>query len=63
MMMAPRLGSIFWNETAKGIVVQKKTQKGLRFKKSWPERKITGDRSAHGVPAAAQEPTTVDQPP
>jgi hypothetical protein len=28
-----------------------------------PERKITGDRSAHGVPATARDPTTVDQPP
>jgi hypothetical protein len=28
-----------------------------------PERKITGNRSAHGVPAAAREPTTVDRPP
>jgi hypothetical protein len=27
------------------------------------DRKITDDRSAHGVPAAAQEPTTVDRPP
>jgi hypothetical protein len=28
-----------------------------------PERKFTGDRSAHGVPAAARDPTTVDRPP
>jgi hypothetical protein len=28
-----------------------------------PERKFTGDRSAHGVPAAARDPTTIDQPP
>jgi hypothetical protein len=27
------------------------------------ERKFTGDRSAHSVPAAAQDPTTVDRPP
>jgi hypothetical protein len=27
-----------------------------------PERKITGDCSAHGVPATTQEPTTVDRP-
>jgi hypothetical protein len=28
-----------------------------------PERKFTGDRSAHGMPAAARDPTTVDRPP
>jgi hypothetical protein len=28
-----------------------------------PERKFTGDRSAHGVPAAARDPTTVDRSP
>jgi hypothetical protein len=28
-----------------------------------PERKFTGDRSAHGVPVAAQDPTTIDRPP
>jgi hypothetical protein len=28
-----------------------------------PERKFTGDRSAHGVPAAARDPTTIDRPP
>jgi hypothetical protein len=28
-----------------------------------PERKFTGDRSAHGVPVAARDPTTVDRPP
>jgi hypothetical protein len=27
------------------------------------EHKFTGDRSAHGVPAAARDPTTVDRPP
>jgi hypothetical protein len=27
-----------------------------------PERKFTGGRSAHGVPAAARDPTTVDRP-
>jgi hypothetical protein len=27
-----------------------------------PERKITGDCSAHGVPVATREPTTVDRP-
>jgi hypothetical protein len=27
------------------------------------ECKITGDRSAHGVLAAARDPTTVDRPP
>jgi hypothetical protein len=27
-----------------------------------PERKFTADRSAHGVPAAARTPTTVDRP-
>jgi hypothetical protein len=27
------------------------------------ERKFTGDRSAHGVPAAARGPTTLDRPP
>jgi hypothetical protein len=28
-----------------------------------PERKFTGDRSAHGVPAASRDPTTIDRPP
>jgi hypothetical protein len=28
-----------------------------------PERKFTGDRSAHGVPAAARDPTTIDRHP
>jgi hypothetical protein len=28
-----------------------------------PERKFIGDRSAHSVPAATQDPTTVDRPP
>jgi hypothetical protein len=28
-----------------------------------PERKFIGDRSAHGVPAAARDPTTIDRPP
>ena len=28
-----------------------------------PEHQFTGDRSAHGVPAAARDPTTVDRPP
>jgi hypothetical protein len=27
-----------------------------------PERQFTGDCSAHGVPTATREPTTVDQP-
>jgi hypothetical protein len=27
-----------------------------------PEHQFTGDCSAHGVPAAARDPTTVDQP-
>jgi hypothetical protein len=28
-----------------------------------PEHKFTGDRFAHGVLAAARDPTTVDRPP
>jgi hypothetical protein len=28
-----------------------------------PERKFTGDCSAHGMPAAARDPTTIDRPP
>jgi hypothetical protein len=27
-----------------------------------PERQFTGDHSAHGVPSAAQAPSTVDRP-
>jgi hypothetical protein len=28
-----------------------------------PEHKFTGDRFAHGVPAAARDPTTINRPP
>jgi hypothetical protein len=42
MMMAPSIGFIFWNETAKGIIVQKKPEKGQFAKKLGEEIRRDG---------------------
>jgi hypothetical protein len=53
MVMAPRLGSIFWNETVNKIIVKKLKKAKMQKKESWErERKEGHDRKeeiANGV--------------